>query len=208
MDPFLLHRVVTIMNLPQIRLQSEQAKISITKTKGQQSIQQPKAELDIQNPKIEMDIERTPSKLTIDQTKAWEDMDLKHIFRRTEEFAQQGYQDWLEGLARRAEQGDELMKIEQGGNPIAAQAKVNSESPMKEFNIGWIPSHNSVKIHYEPSKVDIRWKTQPAVNRTKPRKPIIEYNPGDVKIDLAKHADLKIDFENLTYKGINFEMNI
>jgi len=199
---------VKVMNLPQIRLQTQFAKINITSTPPQQSIEQPKAELDIQNSKTELEIERTPSKLTIDQTKAWEDMDLKHIFRRIEEFAENGYQDWLKGIARRAEQGDELMKIENGGNPIAEQTKVNSENPPKEFNIGWVPSHFSVKIHYEPGDVKINWRTQPAINNSKPRKPILDYQPGKVNVQLAQKADVKIDFENLKFKGINFEMNI
>lgn len=196
------------MKLPQIRLESQQARISITTTSPRQTIEQPEAELDIQNPKIEMEIHRTPSKLTIDQTKAWEDMDLKHIFRRIEEYADNGYQDWLNGLARMAEQGNELMKIEDGGNPIATQAKSNSESPVKEFNVGWVPSHFSVKIDYNPGKVDIEWKAQPAVNNSKPKKPIVDYKPGNVNIEMEQKANVKVDFENLLFKGINFEMKI
>lgn len=196
------------MNLPQIRLQTQLAKINITTTPPQQSIEQPQADLDIQNPKIELEIERTPSKLTIDQTKAWEDMDLKHIFRRIEEFAENGYQDLLEGIARRARQGDELMNIENGGNPIAEQAKENSETPPKEFNIGWIPSHFSVKIHYEPGDVKINWRIQPAINNIKANKPILDYQPGKVNIKMAHYPDVKIEFTDLKFKETNFEMNI
>jgi len=196
------------MKLPQIRLESQWARISLSSTPPQQTIEQPQAELDIQSSKIEMEIHRKPSKLTIDQTKAWEDMDLKHVFRRIEEYADNGYQDWLNGLARIAEQGNELMKIEDGGNPIATQAKTNSESPMKEFNVGWVPSHFSVKIDYDPGKVDIEWKTQPAINNSKPKKPIVEYTPGSVNIEMEQKANIKVDFENLLFKGINFEMKI
>ncbi|WP_044896020.1 DUF6470 family protein [Bacillus alveayuensis] len=196
------------MNLPQIRLQTQQAKINMTTTPPQQSIEQPQTELDLQNAKLEMEIERTPAKLTIDQTKAWEDMDLKHIFRRIEEAAQLGYEDWLEGIARRARQGDELMRIEEGGNPIADQAKVNSETPPKEFNIGWVPSHFSVKIHYEPGDVNIKWRHERAIINAKINAPKMDYNPGKVEIQMAQYPDVKVDFENLTFKGINFEMNI
>ena len=52
-------------------------------------------------------------------------MDLKNLSQRVDEFAQLGYQDWLEGLARRARQGQELRHIEKGGNVLAAQAKEN-----------------------------------------------------------------------------------
>ncbi|MGG3738358.1 DUF6470 family protein [Aeribacillus pallidus] len=196
------------MNLPQIRLESTFAKIAIVTTPPVQEIEQPPADLDLQQPPAEMKIETTPAKLTIDQTKAWEDMDLKHIFRRIEEFAQQGYEDWLEGMARLSRQGDELMRIEDGGNPLAEQAKENSEDPMYELNVGWVPSHFSVKTNYEPAKVHIDVKVNKPINNTKINKPMIHYTPGKVTIDLPQRNSLKIDFVNLKFVGINFEISI
>lgn len=145
------------MLLPQIRMESQMAKIAINTTPGNQSIKQPKADIDLQPAKVAMEINRTPGKLTIDQTKAWEDRNLADTFRFIEKIAEEGYQAWLEGIARLAEQGDELMKIENGGSPLADQAKENSESPMYEVNVGCIPSLFSVKFDYEPSKLDINW---------------------------------------------------
>ncbi|QSB49471.1 DUF6470 family protein [Parageobacillus toebii] len=196
------------MQLPQIRLQSTFAKIAIKTTPPVLEIKQPPAELDLKQPPAEMKIETTPAKLTIDQTKAWEEMDLKHIFRRIEEFAQQGYEDWLEGLARVSRQGDELMRIEDGGNPLAEQAKENSEDPIYDFNIGWIPSLFSVKTHFEPAKVHIDVKVNKPINNTKINKPMINYTPGKVTIDLAQRNSLKIDFVNLKFVGTNFEISI
>jgi Family of unknown function (DUF6470) len=196
------------MNLPQIRLESTFAKIAIESTPPVLEIEQPPAELELEQPPAELTIETTPAKLTIDQTKAWEDMDLKHIFRRIEEFSQQGYEDWLEGMARVSRQGDELMKIEDGGNPIAEQAKENSEDPMYEFNVGWVPSHFSVKTNYEPAKVIIDVKVNKPINHTRINKPIINYTPGKVTIDIAQRSSLKIDFINIKFVGTNFEISI
>jgi hypothetical protein len=196
------------MKLPQIRLESTFAKIAIETTPPVQEIKQPPADLDLQQPPAEMKIETTPSNLTIDQTKAWEDMDLKHIFRRIEEFAQKGYEDWLEGMDRLSRQGDELMRIEDGGNPIADQAKENSEDPMYEFNVGWVPSHFSVKTNFEPAKVHIDVKVNKPINHTKINKPIINYTPGKVTTELVQRNSLKIDFVNLKFVGTNFEISI
>jgi hypothetical protein len=196
------------MNLPQIRLESTFAKIAIETTLPMLEIEQPPPELDLQQPPAEIKIEKTPAKLTIDQTKAWEDMDLKHIFRRIEEFAQQGYEDWLEGMARVSRQGDELMRIEDRGNPFAEQAEENGEDPMYEFNIGWVPSHFSVKTNFEPAKVHIDVKVNKPINNTKINKPIINYIPGKVMVDLDRRNSLKVDFANLKFVGINFEISI
>jgi hypothetical protein len=196
------------MRLPQIRLESAFAQIAIQTVPPVQEIEQPPAELDLQQPPAKLTIETIPSKLTIDQTKAWEDMDLKHIFRRIEEAAQKGYEDWLSGIERVSQQGDQLMRIEEDGNAIAEQAKVNSESLHYEFNIGWIPSHFSVKTNFEPAKVNIDVQVNRPINNTKANKPIINYKPGKVMIELAQRNSLKIDFANLKYVGINFETMI
>jgi Family of unknown function (DUF6470) len=196
------------VNIPQIRLQSTSAALSIRTTPGRMDFEQPPAELDIQQPQAKMEIERTPSKLTIDQTEARADIDLKSVRRRIEEYSQQGFEDWLAGLARVAQDGDELMMIENGGGAIAAQAKRNSEDPMYEFNIGWIPSAGSVKIGYDPGSVKVNFEPQKVVNHSRSQKPNIQYTPAQVDVSLKRYADLQIDFANLKHVGINYEQEI
>jgi Family of unknown function (DUF6470) len=196
------------LNIPQIRLQSTPAELGIQTTPGRMDIEQPRAELDIEQPTGKMEIERRPSKLTIDQTEARADMDLKSVRRRIEEYSQQGYEDWLSGLARVAQDGNELMMVEHGGNAIADQAKRNSEPPMYDFNIGWIPSAGSVKIGYDPGSVKVNFEPQKVINNTRPQKPTIQYTPAQVDISLKRYADLQIDFANLKHVGINYEQEI
>ncbi|MGD6990967.1 DUF6470 family protein [Sutcliffiella horikoshii] len=189
------------MLFPQIRLQSTFAQTELQIQKPMQKIEQPKSELSIEQPKAELTMRRTPGRLTIDQTQAREDMDLKSVGRRIEEAAQLGRQDWLAGLARVAQDGNEMMKIENGGGAIARQAKRNSEGPPKEFNIGWIPSHFSVKIDYKPGKVDIDVQKRKPVIDAKLNKQVHEYTPGSAQVSLANHSSLEIDFENLHHVG-------
>ncbi|MCM3124131.1 MULTISPECIES: DUF6470 family protein [unclassified Mesobacillus] len=196
------------MQFPQIRLQSTFAQTEINTYNAKLEYEQPTAELSIEQPSAELDINRTPSKLTIDQTKAREDMDLKNISKRIEEFSQQGNEDWLTGIARLSQDGDELMMIENGGHTIADQAERNSESPILEFNIGWIPSAGSVKIEYDPGKVDINWKVNKPIIESKINKPVLNYSPGKVEVSLKEYPSLKIDFENLKHVGIKYEQSI
>lgn len=196
------------MKLPQIRLESQPAMIQMNSKIATQSIEQPTAGLDIQQPPAELHIERTPAKFTVDQSQAWADMDLKPISKRNEEFAQNGYQDWLDGIARRAEEGDRMMRIEEHGNPIPSIAKENSMLPTYEFNFGLVPSPFSVKTYYEPSKLDIQWDTKKPTINVKVNKPIIEYNPGHVDVSMKQYQSLKIDFTNLYNVGSNYETEI
>ncbi|WP_141432913.1 DUF6470 family protein [Bacillus sp. 03113] len=193
---------------PQIRLQSSFAQIDIHTQRGSIEIEQPKADLEIEQPRAELNIERTPSKLTIDQTKAREDVGIKSMTRMLEDAAQKGRQDLLEGIARRAEDGDELMKIENGRGAIARIAKRNSERGPYNINIGWIPSAGSVKIDYDPGTIDIQWNPQKPIIHSKINKPIYQFHPSQVQVQLKQYPTLKVDFENLKYVGTNYEQYI
>ncbi|WP_175073641.1 DUF6470 family protein [Terribacillus sp. AE2B 122] len=197
------------MQMPQVQLQSQLAQISINTTGAKVNIQQPEAEQTIRQPQAEITMHTTPSKLTIDQTQAWNDMDLKSVFKRTEDFAELGKKSNLEGIARRVQEGKEMMEIENGGDPIVAQAKRIDERKLKDFALGWIPSQFAVKTDYQPSKLDINVKiNHPEIINT-PQKPQIKYQKGQVDTGIAQYQSLKVDFENLKFYGVNgFNMNI
>ncbi|WP_079710764.1 DUF6470 family protein [Paraliobacillus ryukyuensis] len=196
------------MDLPQIRINSQPALISIQTNNAQQSIQQPKATQQISQPKADVQIEKTPSKLTIDQTQAWNDMGLKSTIVAQEDAAREGYQKVMQGIARRTRQGEQLMKIENNSKPIPNQAIENGHRKQKSFNIGWIPSVFSVSTDYRPAEIDISVQVnQPIINHT-PNKPVFQYQRGAVETGIRQEADLQIDFENLKFHGINYEMFI
>lgn len=180
-----------------IRIQSTHAKIGITTTAAQQSISQPKAELTIEQPQAKLNISTTPSFLSIDQSKAWHDMDLKNVLERTREFAETGYQDLLDGIARMAQEGDDLMRIEDKGNPIVAHAKANSTSKEFEFGYGTLPSTPfRVELDYKSAKVNIEWdRNNPIINVT-PRPPEFSYERGGVDIYLREKGSLDISFDS------------
>ncbi|WP_377559058.1 DUF6470 family protein [Ornithinibacillus salinisoli] len=178
-------------------MESQMAKIQIHQQPGKQEISQPKADLSIQQPHAEITMKKTPSKLTIDQTQAWEDMDLMHIFRRNEKFAQDGYSGHIEGMGRRAEQGRELMEIENGGNPIVSQAVANGHKAMKSLGIKFVPSTFAVKVNYEPSDVEINVETNKPIIEAKANTPELQYEPGTVSTSMEQYQNLEIDFINL-----------
>ena len=185
------------MQLQQVRMQSTMARIGIQTEEPIQRIHQSKAVQTIQQPKAIQKINITPGKLTIDQSAAWDQMDIKPISKRTAEYAQKGKQKVLEGIARRARQGDELMSIEKGGNVIAAHAKQNSERPPKQFNVGWIPSPMSVKYHYERAKVNIETQAQQPIIDVQVSKATHDYTPGKVNVYMVRGNSLEIDFVNI-----------
>jgi hypothetical protein len=181
------------MRIQQLRMEATFAKLAISNEPAQLEITQPPAEMTIEQPKPELEINVIRPRLTIDQSQAWAEMNLKHVFRLIEDAAKDGYETWLAYVATVSAQGDELMKIENGGDVIAEQAQANSEGPPLEFNIGFVPSPFSVKIDYEPGKMIMDWKIHKPLIDVKPHHPVIHYKQGAVHIDLAQRNSLRID---------------
>ncbi|MED0652862.1 DUF6470 family protein [Anoxybacillus geothermalis] len=181
------------MRIPQLRMEATYAKLAISTEPARLEITQPPAELTMEQPPAEMHITSVPARLTIDQTEAWAAVNNKHVFRLIRDAAADGRQAVLDVIARTAIQGDELMRIEDGGNPLADQAVVNSEDPPLEFNIALVPPPFSVKVDYEPGRLAIDWNTYAPRIDVKPHAPIIRCQQGAVKIDLAQRPSLHID---------------
>lgn len=184
------------MRLPQIRLESTFIKTGLHIQKPTQTIEQPKAIQSIEQSKAELEINTVPGKLTIDQTEAKAQLGYKTIPRIISESAQEGKQAVLEGIGRRAREGDQFMRIENKGNPLPQIAEAYAYKE-KQFGIGWIPSHGSVKLHYIKGEVQVKATPRKPIIDVQIQKPIHEYTPGDVSVYVEQKNALHIDFINL-----------
>ncbi|UOQ45728.1 DUF6470 family protein [Halobacillus salinarum] len=182
------------MEMPRLQVETTPARLGIMTHNARQTIRQPDAELSIQQPKARLLIEQRPGKLTIDQTRAWQNIDLKSIFVRSDEMVSDARQLWLEGIARAAQEGDELMRIEHKGNPIATQAEENSRYQF-ELDPGGLPAYDLVDIHYAPSEAEINVEPQKPVIEAQPRKPELGYQRGNVDLHMEQYPDVKIDWK-------------
>ncbi|MGM8215201.1 DUF6470 family protein [Bacillaceae bacterium W0354] len=181
------------MNFPTIQIQTKPALIGIEQTKGHQSIEQPKADLSIEQPKADLSISQKNARLNIDQSQAWHDMELYGPLEATDRAANRGRQQLLEGIARRAQEGNQLMQIENGGNAIQSISKANSNRPMAPINVTWIPSRFAVKIQFEPNQLDIQAQANKPLIQSETRQPIINYQRGGVNIFMQQYNDIQID---------------
>ncbi|MGG3894803.1 DUF6470 family protein [Geobacillus stearothermophilus] len=181
------------MRIPQLKMEATYAKLAISSERARLDITQPPAEMTIEQPPADMRIAAIPARLTIDQTEAWAAVNNKHVFRLIEDAAADGRQAVLDFIERAAIQGDELMRIEHGGDPLVEQAEANSEGPPLELGIALVPPPFSVKVDYEPGRLTIDWNTYTPRINVKAHAPIIRYQQGAVKIDLAQRPSLHIN---------------
>ncbi|QCJ42382.1 hypothetical protein FAY30_10945 [Bacillus sp. S3] len=182
------------MQLPQIRLQQTFAQIGLRITQPVQEIHQEPANLSIKQLPAELSIEKKASRLEIDQIEAWNQLGFKNLNVLTEDIAEQARQDGLEAIATIAEEGDQMAAIENKSDAFAAIALQRSTPPPTNFNITFIPSYGSVKIHFTPAEVSINWKQGGAEIDSTVNKPTHQYTPGKTEVYLRQMQQLQIDF--------------
>ncbi|WP_077601929.1 DUF6470 family protein [Oceanobacillus sojae] len=184
------------MEIPQIRIHSQPAKIQIHTEPAQLHISQPPGDLTIRQPAAEISMHTRPGRLNIDQSQAWEDMNLLRPKKSIAKNAQAGQQAAQQGAARRARQGNALMRIENNSDPIKTQALENGFTQQKRLGLTFIPSTFAVKTSYEPAELDIQVRTNQPIIEGRVNKPIMQYKAGRIETSLAQRPELTIEVVN------------
>lgn len=185
------------MNMPYLQVNRTDARLGINYHQPNMKIQQPQADLQIEQPAAELQINYKKSELNIDQTEAFADVDQKSPARRTKEWAEQARQLLSEGVSRRAREGAQMMKIENGSGAIAQISKQNSNPPMKEIGIGYLPkTHFRVNIDYDPGEVDVNFTPNKPRIDAKANKPIIQHENWKAEIYLQQKDSFDLEIAN------------
>ncbi|WP_096202426.1 DUF6470 family protein [Bacillus sp. FJAT-45350] len=166
------------MQAPYLQINSTHAHIGMKKQEPHVQIQQRNADLQIRQNHIDnIQISRRASQLHIDQNEAFADADVKGPLRRADEFFQKSKQSLMQYLAKASQQGDQLMKIENGGGDIPRIASANSELIRHEFGMGWTPkSADKVKINFQPSELSFNVSlSMPSIN--------VSVNPPSINME-------------------------
>lgn len=181
------------MDIPQLQIQTTRGFLELQTTAPVQRIEQPKANMTINQPAAILEISTTKSEVLIDTTEARAEVDRKSVRRRIEEHAQKGQQDVQEGTNRRAREGDQMMKIENGGNAIVQIVKQNQPRPYRSPGIRFVGNKSGVQIEGRPGTTNIRFTPQqPSVN-AQVNKPTHYYTPGKVSGFVNPKPSIQID---------------
>lgn len=181
------------MNIPQLQIQTTRGVLGLQITKPTQEIEQPRAIQSQQQPAAILEMSTTTPKLSIDTTENRADLDLKSVFKRTEEYAQNGKQGVMEGIARRAEQGRQLAQIENGGNAIADIAKQSATPPPASLGIRFVGDRMKLQVSFQPGTLDIQATPQKPINDVTIQRPIHHYNQGKVTGEMEQWPSIQID---------------
>lgn len=182
-----------MMNIPQLQIQTTRGVLGLQITKPVQEIEQPKATISQQQPAAILEMSTTRPQLSIDTTENRADIDMKSVFRRSAENAQFGKQSLMNGIARRAQEGQQLVRIEDGGNALVAIAKQNSTPPPAELGIRFVGDRSKIKMSISPGTTNINATPQKPIYDVQVNKPIHHYTQGKVTGQMEQWADIQID---------------
>jgi len=183
------------MYIPQLQMTSQMARIGIQQHMAQLSIEQPKADLKIEQPRADMKMQSTKGKLTIDQSEAWSDLNLMNTPEWNDKMIAESVQKGKDGVARRAEEGARLIKIEDGENVFVQLAIENGHRHPKTLSIKYVPSVFAVKNHYEPGEVQIDIQANKPHIDVHINKPIVHFTSWKVDIWMEQYPSLEIDIK-------------
>lgn len=181
------------MNIPQLQIQTTPGILGLQTTKPTQEIEQPRATLTQQQPAAILEISTTRPQLSVDTTEARAEIDLKSVFRRSEEYAQFGKKGAMDGIGRRAQEGQQMMEIENRGNVIPEISKQNATPPPAPIGIRFIGNHSTIQVSVQPGTTTINATLQKAVNDVQINKPISQYTPGKVTGVMERYPSIQID---------------
>lgn len=182
------------MNIPQLQIQTTKGFLELQITKPVQEIEQPRATVTQEQPAAILEMSTTRPQLSLDTTEARAEIDLKSIRRRIEEHAQNSKQVGLEGIGRRASEGQQMMQIENGGgNVFADLAKQNEPRPYAPVGIRFVGNKSGVQMSFQPGAVDTRITPQKPVTNVQVNKPIHNYTPGKVSGQMNPYPSIQID---------------
>ncbi|RKL68331.1 hypothetical protein CR203_07575 [Salipaludibacillus neizhouensis] len=183
------------MDLARVQIQTQDAVTGMQQQRPFLSIRQRPADMTIdQELGSTLSISTNASKLFIDQTEAFADANLKSIFRRNEEFVAKAQQTASQYVAKTAQQGEMLKKIENGTNAIPQIAQQNGTREPKQYNLAMVPEHmGKVKIDFQPAEVSIQSNWQKPSIHVRKNEPEITVPRWETNIYLQQKNSIQFD---------------
>lgn len=164
-----------MVSMPVVQIRQTYAKLGIDADLGKYTIKQPRPQVEISTKEATLDTKYREGNQSIDQSDAWAALGKGSASQFTERVASEAKNLALQGIAKRAEAGNRLWAIHQGGNPIADMA---AESFFEDF-----------KFNYEGP-----FSTAPVKIQYTPNRPEVQYQPGSVKIDVkVNHPEINYE---------------
>ena len=161
-----------VLNIPTVDITQVPNKIGMNIKSPKTNISKQESKLDVSQQPGDMQTNEDMVKVNVDNYPAHYDLGYKNYKDFSIENTQKGKQAFLSQTAKYARQGDQLMKIENGGKPLVSQAKAENKPENKEITLGW---KRGPEINVKKGNLEINYN---------PNKPTVNFQKGSVRSEL------------------------
>lgn len=163
--------------------------IGINTTPGNLTISQPKADMQITTTQGKMEIHSPRTEVTIDQSKARAAY-TGGTFREMSQRIYSGVEQlWLQGIAKRMEQGERMANFYKPGNTIA-EVYGSDWQPVSYPEIRGESSFDNVDINIKANPVQISYQQAKVNIEVQQNQPKFQYTPATVEIYMRQSPSL------------------
>lgn len=176
--------------LPIVQIRTTPSILNMDTTPGQYSIRQPKAEMQLNTRPANLTVQSHPITLQVDQSKAFSAYNGGNMIDMNARIYSGIQQQFLQNMAERVQQGNQLAAIHKPGNTIADIIGVDWQ-PQAFPETRTPASFDNVDIRIETRPPDISY--EPAVSEMNVivNKPEIEYQRGKLDIYVKQYASVQ-----------------
>ncbi len=175
------------------------ARIGIDRTPCRLEIQTRSAKLELRQKQPKVNIHTELPRVEINQYEAFASAGIKSAGALSREAAQLGYQSAMDYIAKKAEDGDMLAKVENGGDPIIDIA-VRDAYPEHEFGMVTMPSAGPEITVKGSVAIEPEITNGGAMNGVEgefiPGDISFDFTPAQLKIYMAQYASVNINYQN------------
>ncbi|MFX3687987.1 MAG: DUF6470 family protein [Paenibacillus sp.] len=176
--------------LPIVQIRTMSSLLSIDSDPGQFSIRQPKADVQLSTRPAKLTVESHPIRLSVDQSKAFSAYNGGNMIDMNARIYSGIQQLFLQNMADRVEQGNQLAAIHKPGNTVANI--VGSDWQAKPFpEIRTPASFDNVETRVETQAPDISFQPAESEMNVIVNRPEIEYNRGKLDIYVKQYASIQ-----------------
>lgn len=176
--------------LPVVQIRTTPALLNMSTTPGQYSIRQPKADMQLHTKPAKLTVQSHPIKLNVDQSKAFSAYNGGNMIDMNARIYSGIQQQFLQNIAERVQQGNQLAAIHIPGNTIADI--IGTDWKPRTFpETRTEASYDNVDIQIDTKAPDLRYEPAVSEMNVTIRKPEIEYQRGKLDIYMKQYASVQ-----------------
>ncbi|WDH98287.1 DUF6470 family protein [Paenibacillus urinalis] len=176
--------------IPILQIRQQPGRIGMDADLGQYSIRQPKADLQIKSNPALLTIDQHQPELIVDSSRAKAAFTGGPHLEMTQRLYSNVKQIFLEGIAKRVEEGNRMAEFFKPGNTIVEVYGKSQPLPvLGEFR--GEASIDNVDVRFNVRPVDIEIEKSPVEFNVQVNKPEIEYNRGKLDIYMMQYPSVE-----------------